>query len=76
MKIEIKSTLWYETKDFVWKYGEKLEPYNLKIKKDRAYITVTSIQKLVDLPKLVGEIIIGRNDDDSLFIEIYDSYRE
>lgn len=76
MEFEITSTALYQARYFVEEYGKKLAPYHLKIKNDRAYIKVTSIQKLVDLPKLVGEIIIGRNGDGSLFIEIYDDYRE
>lgn len=74
MEFQIRSTRYYETKDLVKKYGEILSPYHLKIKNDTAYIKVTSVQNLVNLYKNVGEIIIG--GDDSLFIEIYDDYRE
>lgn len=78
MEFEITSTVFRETRDFVEEYKKKLAPYHLKIKNNRAYIKVTSIQKLVDLQKLVDrEIVIGRGViDGSVFLEIYDGYRE
>ncbi len=64
---------------FIEKYGEVLAPYKLKVKSDKkygkAYITISSIQKIVELSKVLGEELIIGTDSDEQYIEIYDDYR-
>ena len=70
----------YNCERFIEKYGEALAPYKLKVKSDKkcgkAYITILSIQKIIELSKVLGEELIIGTDNDEPYIEIYDSYRE
>lgn len=84
MKIKIYSTnfdlMYGSGKKFIEKYGEKLAQYKLKVVAGNryctAYIFVSSLQKLVRLPKVLEEEIIVGYDGDEPCIEIYDKYRE
>lgn len=84
MKFRIQSTnfdlMFGNCERFMQKYGEVLAPYKLKIKSGKqyneAYITISSISKIVELSKILGEEIIIGADSDEPYIEIYDGYRE
>lgn len=84
MKLRIQSTNWDlmfgNCERFIEKYGGVLTPYKLKIKSDKkygkAYITISSISKLVELSNALGEELIIGTDSDEPYIEIYDGYRE
>jgi len=72
---------------FVKKYRDKLAPYKLELIKSnekygscKAYVTVSTLQELVELKKNLGFPIIIKSDDytveDEICILIYDDYIE
>lgn len=84
MKFRIQSTnldlLFGNCEKFIEKYGGVLAHYKLKVKSDKkyskAYITISSISKLVELSNALEEELIIGIDNDEPYIEIYDGYRE
>ena len=74
MKFRVKCSYWYGGQEALDKY-KCFEKYNAVIEDEELYITLNSLQDLIDIKNEIGESIIIDSDKENYLI-IYDDYIE
>lgn len=74
MKFRVKCSYWYGGQEALDKY-KYLEKYNAVIEDEELYITLNSLQDLIDIKNEIKESIIIDSDKEN-YLVIYDDYIE
>lgn len=74
MKFKVRCSYWFGGQIALYKY-KCLEKYNAVIEGEELYITLNSLQDLIDIKNEIGESIIIDSDKEN-YLVIYDDYIE